>query len=188
MKAPGSWPHISSCASFGNNRAEPVVHHVETAHPGRRCADLSDREAGLEQGREAHFVSAVGRRQQSLMQASLAKPLDDFVRHTAVGFTSRRPLGKMGNQGMSARDEIVVGRGFGGTSRNGRNPHGSTPTERAKPAASACSQRPLPAELLLNKQLKQYGFKSNRHRRCEERSDEAIQDCEAAWIASLRSQ
>src|SRR5262249_52028824 len=55
-----------------------------------------------------HFVSAVGRRQQSLVKASLPKLLNSFVRHTAVRFTSRRPVSKIGNQGMSARNEIFV--------------------------------------------------------------------------------
>src|SRR5262245_23670584 len=42
------------------------------------------------------------------MKASLPKLLNSFVRHTAVRFTSRRSVSKIGNQGMSPRDEIFV--------------------------------------------------------------------------------
>src|SRR5215813_2944404 len=87
---------------------------------------------------KTHFVSAVGRRQQSLVKACLPKLLNRFVRHTTVRFTSRRPVSKIGNQGMSARDEIFVGWGFG---ESGRDAHGFSPTKRVKSVAlhASCS-------------------------------------------------
>ena len=42
------------------------------------------------------------------MQASLAKPLNGFVRHATVELTSRRPLGNMGNECLPARNEIFI--------------------------------------------------------------------------------
>ena len=69
------------------------------------------------------------------MKASLPKLLNSFVRHTAVRFTSRRPVSKIGNQGMSARDEIFISWGF---DESGRNAHGFSPTKRVKPVAPAC--------------------------------------------------
>ena len=67
---------------------------------------------------------AVGRRLQSLMKASLPKPLNNFVRHTAVRFTSRRPVGKIRKEGMPPRDEIFVSRSF---DEGVRNAHGFSP-------------------------------------------------------------
>jgi hypothetical protein len=58
------------------------------------------------------------------MKASLAKLLNGFVRHTAVSFTPRRPVSKIGDQGLSARDEIFVSRGF---NESVRNAHGFSP-------------------------------------------------------------
>jgi hypothetical protein len=58
------------------------------------------------------------------MKVSLPKLLNSVARHTAVRFTSRRPLSKIGNQGMSARDEIFVSRGF---DESVRNTHGFSP-------------------------------------------------------------
>ena len=48
------------------------------------------------------------------MKAGLPKLLDGFVRHAAVSFTPRRPVSKIGDQGMSARDEMFESRGFDG--------------------------------------------------------------------------
>src|SRR5262249_19223854 len=70
---------------------------------------------------------AIGRRQQSLVKASLPKLLNSFVRHTTVRFTSRRTVSKIGNQCMSARDEIFVSWGF---DESGCNAHGFSPTKR----------------------------------------------------------
>ena len=67
------------------------------------------------------------------MQASPPKPLDSFVRQAAVRFTLRCSVSEIGNQGMSARDEIFVCWGFDCTNRSGRNAHGSSPTKRVKP-------------------------------------------------------
>jgi hypothetical protein len=58
------------------------------------------------------------------VKACLPKLLNRFLRHTTVRFTSRRPVSKIGNQGMSARDEIFVGWRFG---ESGRNAHGFSP-------------------------------------------------------------
>ena len=63
------------------------------------------------------------------MKASLPKLLNSFVRHTAVKFTPRRPLSKIGDQGMSARDEIFVSRGF---DESVRNAHGFSPVLPSK--------------------------------------------------------
>src|SRR6476469_7940562 len=63
------------------------------------------------------------------MKASLPKLLNSFVRHTAVRFTPRRPVSKIGDQGMSARDEIFVSRGFDASVRNA---HGFSPCFRAR--------------------------------------------------------
>ena len=60
------------------------------------------------------------------MKAGLPKLLNSFVRHTAVSFTSCRPVSKIGNQGMSARDEIFVSWGFDESSRKA---HGVSPTK-----------------------------------------------------------
>ena len=57
------------------------------------------------------------------MKAGLPKLLNSFVRHTAVSFTSCRPVSKIGDQGMSARDEIFVSWGFNESSRKA---HGAT--------------------------------------------------------------
>src|SRR6478672_9001096 len=63
------------------------------------------------------------------MKASLPKLLNSFVRHTAVGFTPRRPVSKIGDQGVSARDEIFVSRGF---DESARNAHGFSPVLPSK--------------------------------------------------------
>jgi hypothetical protein len=70
------------------------------------------------------------------MKASLPKLLNSFVRHTAVRFTSRRPVGKIGNQGMSARDEIFVSWGF---DESGRNAHGFV-SHQARKISGPCLQ------------------------------------------------
>src|SRR6516164_7507591 len=57
------------------------------------------------------------------MKAGLPKLLNSFVRHTAVSFTSCRPVSKIGDQGMSTRDEIFVSWGFDESSRKA---HGAT--------------------------------------------------------------
>jgi hypothetical protein len=54
----------------------------------------------------------------TVVQERRSNRVDSFVRHTAVRFTSRRPVSKIGNQGMSARDEIFVSRGFDECVRN----------------------------------------------------------------------
>src|SRR5689334_6418522 len=61
------------------------------------------------------------------MQAGFTKQRDRFVRHPAVGFASRRPVGKARNQGLSARDQIFVSRGFDGMTGSGRWTHDSFP-------------------------------------------------------------
>jgi hypothetical protein len=63
------------------------------------------------------------------MKASLPKLLNSCVRHTAVGFTPRRPVGKIGDQGMSERDEIFVTRDF---DESVRNAHGFSPVLPSK--------------------------------------------------------
>ena len=64
----------------------------------------------------------------------------NYKRHTAVRFTSRRSVSKMGNQSMSARDEIFVGWGFDESGR--RDAHDLPPTKRLKPVAPACKTAP----------------------------------------------
>jgi hypothetical protein len=59
----------------------------------------------------------------------------NYKRHTAVRFTSRRSVSKMGNQSMSARDEIFVGWGF---DESGRDAHDLPPTKGSKPVGPAC--------------------------------------------------
>src|SRR5262249_17425038 len=58
------------------------------------------------------------------VKASLPKLLNSFVRHTAVRFTSRRPVSKIGDQGMSARNEVFVS---WGCDESVRNAHGLCP-------------------------------------------------------------
>src|SRR5215467_9441644 len=86
------------------------------------------------------------------MKSSLPKLLNSFVRHTAIRFASRRPFSKHGNQGMSARDELFITRGF---DESGRYAHGFPPTKRlieadtlavrivAKAAVSAAGKQPV---------------------------------------------
>ena len=128
MKAPGSCP--TSRPAPASETIRRASYAPCRAHTPRLTMRRPFRSRSWSQAsRETHFVSAVGRRQQSLVQASLAKQLNDFVRHAAVSFTLRRPVGKIGNQGMSTRDEIFVSRGFD-ADRSGRNTHGSSPFNR----------------------------------------------------------
>jgi signal transduction histidine kinase len=63
-----------------------------------------------------------------------------------VRFTSRRPVSKIGNQGMSARDEIFVSWGFDESSRKA---HGFSPTECVKPVVQPAISNCVTGRLML---------------------------------------